>query len=46
MGPQKPPPEKKFGDPANLVNEFVHLVGVTLLIPHGAILHFPVWVDP
>jgi len=46
MGPQKAPPQKKLGDPANLVDEFVHLVGVILLIPHSTILRFPVWIDP
>jgi hypothetical protein len=46
MCAQKPSPQKKFGDPANLVNEFVHFAGTILLIPHGAIFRFPVWIDP
>jgi hypothetical protein len=46
MCAQKPSPQKKFRDPANLVNEFVHFVGTILLIPHGAIFRFPTWIDP
>ena len=46
MCPQEPSPHKKFRNPANLIDEFMYLVGVILFIPHRAILCFVAWVDP
>jgi hypothetical protein len=46
MCTQESSPRKTFGNPADLVNKFVHLVGLTLLIPHHSSFRFAVWVGP
>jgi len=46
VGAQKPSPRTKFGNPADLVNKFVHFVGVLLVVPHYPILGLEVWVGP
>ena len=43
-GPKESPPDVKLRNPSNLVDQFLFFVCAFLLIPHWAILCFPVHV--